>query len=88
MCHIGKCIGMDIRYIINAIAAEEENVAYRFFWGVGGGIFNPKIYIADFGTFKQGILSKKLIQKSNFTSGFRVCFFQQLYLEKSKQDTL
>ena len=28
---------MDIRYIINAIAAEEENVAYRFFWGVGGG---------------------------------------------------
>ena len=41
------------------------------FWGsarVGGGgfIFNPKIYIADFENFKQGFLSMKLIQKSNF----------------------
>ena len=29
-------------------------------------IFNLKIYIADFGTFKQGFLNMKLIQKSNF----------------------
>ena len=32
----------------------------------GGGIFNPKIYVADFGNFKQGFLSMKLILKSNF----------------------
>ena len=38
------------------------------FWksAKGGGIFNPKIYIADFGNFKQGFLIMKLIQKSNF----------------------
>ena len=29
-------------------------------------IFNLKIYIADFGDFKQGFLNMKLIQKSNF----------------------
>ena len=34
--------------------------------GKGGVIFNPKIYVADFGNFKQGFLSMKLIQKSNF----------------------
>ena len=28
-----------------------------------GVIFNPKIYVADFGNFKQGFLSMKLIQK-------------------------
>ena len=32
----------------------------------GGVIFNPKIYIADFGNFKQGFLIMKLIQNSNF----------------------
>ena len=40
----------------------------------GGVIFNPNIYIADFGNF----LSMKLI-KRRIISGFRVCFFQQLY---------
>ena len=40
----------------------------------GWVIFNPKIYIADFGNFKQGFLSMKLI-KRRVTSGFRVCFF-------------
>ena len=39
----------------------------------GGVIFNPTIYIADFGNFKQGFLSMKLIQKKVIT-GFRVCF--------------
>ena len=29
-----------------------------------GIIFNPKIYNADFGDFKQGFLSMKLIQKA------------------------
>ena len=29
-------------------------------------IFNPKVYIAGFENFKQGFLSMKLIQKSNF----------------------
>ena len=32
----------------------------------GGVIFNQKIYVADFGNFKQGFLSMKLTQKSNF----------------------
>ena len=44
-----------------------------------GVIFNPKIYVAVFGNFKQGPLSMKLI-KIRVISGFRVCFFQQLYL--------
>ena len=38
------------------------------------GIFNPKNYVADFGNFKQGFLSMKLI-KRRVISGFRVCFF-------------
>ena len=41
-----------------------------------GVIFNPKIYLADFGNFKQSFLIMKLI----VISGFRVCFFlQQLF---------
>ena len=40
------------------------------FWksakGGGGVIFNPKIYIADLGNFKQGFLGMKLVQNSNF----------------------
>ena len=44
----------------------------------GGVIFKPKIYVADFGNFKQGFLSMKLIQKSNFrVQG--MFFFQPLY---------
>ena len=31
-----------------------------------GVIFNPKIYVGNFGNFKQGFLSMKLIQYSNF----------------------
>ena len=42
--------------------------------GGGGVIFNPRIYIADFGNFKQGFLSVKLI-KRRIILGFRVCFF-------------
>ena len=34
--------------------------------GEGGVIGNPKIYIADFGNFKQGFLIMNLIQNSNF----------------------
>ena len=37
---------------------------------------NPKIYIADFGKFKQVFLSMKFIQKSNFRA--QDMFFQQL----------
>ena len=36
-----------------------------------GVIFNPKIYIADFGNFKQGFSIMNLSQNSNF----KVCFF-------------
>ena len=43
----------------------------------GGVIFNPKIYVADFWNFKQGILIMKLIQNSNFR--VQGMFFQQLY---------
>jgi len=40
----------------------------------GGVIFNPKIYIADFGNFKRGFLSIELI-KRRVISEFRGCFF-------------
>ena len=43
-------------------------------WGV---IFNPKIHVTDFGNFKQGFLTVKLIQNSNFR--VQGIFFQQLY---------
>ena len=36
----------------------------------GGVIFNPKIYVADFGNFKQGFLIVKLVQNSNFRVHF------------------
>ena len=54
--------------------------------GGGGVIFNQKIYIADFGNIKLGFLIMKLIQSSNFR--VQGMLFQQLYWEKSKQDTL
>ena len=50
-----------------------------------GVIFNPKIHVADFGNFKQGFLSTKLIQNSNFR--VQGIFIRQLYWEKSKQGT-
>ena len=43
----------------------------------GGVIFNQKIYVADLENLKQGFLSMKLIQKSNFR--VHGMFFQQLY---------
>ena len=61
---------------------KSDEFSEKFQRGVGGVFFNPKIYVANFGNFKQGFLSMILIQNSNF----RV--FQQLYCEKSKQDTL
>ena len=45
--------------------------------GGRGVVFDPKIYVADFGNFKQGFLSMELIQKSN--SRVQGMFFQQLY---------
>ena len=45
--------------------------------GGRGFIFNPKNYVADFGNFKQGFLSMKLIPKSNFR--VQGMFFQQLF---------
>ena len=44
----------------------------------GGVIFNPKIYIADFGNFKQGFFEQEIDKK---ISNFRVqgLFFQQMY---------
>ena len=40
----------------------------------GGVIFNPKIYIVNFGNFKQGFLNMKLIKK-RVISVLGVCFF-------------
>ena len=54
--------------------------------GGRGFIFNPKNYVADFGSFEQGFLSIELIQTSNFR--VQNLFFLQLFWEKSKQDTL
>ena len=48
-------------------------IFWKSFKGGGGGIFNPKIYIADLGNFKRGL---KLI-KRRVISGFRVCFFNK-----------
>ena len=54
--------------------------------GGTGVISNPKICVAVFGNFEQAFLSMKLIQKSSFR--VQGMFLQQLYWEKSKQDTL
>ena len=40
---------------------KSEEFSEKFQRGVA--IFNPKIYVADFGSFKQGFLSMNLIQK-------------------------
>ena len=50
----------------------------------GGGVFfNPKLYIADFGKFKQAFFIMKLTQNSNFR--VQGMFFQQLYWEKQNK---
>ena len=49
----------------------------------GAGIFNPKNYIADFGNFKQGFSSMKLIQKSNFR--IQGMFFSNMILRKLRK---
>ena len=62
------------------LSQRENEIRYRrvllqnrmIFWksSKGGGvIFNPKIYVADFGNFKQGFLSMKLI-KRGVSSGY------------------
>ena len=59
------------------------------FWKIpkgGGGHFQSKNLYCIFWTFKQGFLSMKMLQKGHFR--VQGMFFQQLYWEKSKQDTL
>ena len=58
------------RYLIGWIVKKSAKG-----WGVV--IFNPKIYDANFGNFKQGFLSMKFIKKKRVISGFRVCFFNK-----------
>ena len=53
--------------------------------GGRGVIFNPKKYIADFGNFKQGLLSMKLIQKSNFR--VQGMFLFNNFMEKNQNKT-
>ena len=47
-------------------ATKSDEFEEKFQRGGGGFIFNPKINDTDFGNFKQGFLSIKCIQKSNF----------------------
>ena len=59
------------------------------FWKIakeGRVIFNPKIYVADFGNFKQGFLSMKLIQKSNFRAQ-GMFFFVKNCIKKNQNKT-
>ena len=48
-------------------------------------IFSPKINVVDFGNFKQGFLSMKLIQKSNFR--VQGMFFFNNCIEKNQNKT-
>ena len=54
-------------------------------WQGGGFIFNPKNHIPDVGNFKQGFLSIKLIQKSNFR--VQGMFFSTIALRKNQNKT-
>ena len=51
----------------------------------GRSYLQSKIHIADFGNFKQGFLSMKLLQK-RVNSGFRVCFVNNC-IEKKQNKT-
>ena len=51
-----------------------------------GIIFNPKIYVADFGNFKQGFMSMKLIQNSNYR--VQGIFFNNCTEKNKKRHTL
>ena len=44
-------------------ATKSDDFLEKLKKGGGGVIFDPKIYVADFGNFKQGFLSMKLTQK-------------------------
>ena len=57
----------------------------KFLQRGGGVIFNPKIYVADLENLKQGFLSMKLIQKSNFR--VQGMFFFNNCIEKNQNKT-
>ena len=67
-----KCISLRFQVLHSRNKTQNMTQCQR-----GGFIFNPKIYIADFGNFKQGFLIMHLIQNSNFRA--QGMFFQQLY---------
>ena len=75
VCTIAKCAAICTDCRIKGGSEYQNN--FRKTSKGGGVIFNPKIYIADFGSLKQGFLSMKLIQKSNFR--VQGMFFQQLF---------
>ena len=58
------------------------------FQGGRGVIFNPKIYIADFGNLKQDFLSMKLIQKSTFRVQGMFFFFNNCIEKINTRHTL
>ena len=51
---------------------------------LGGEVpFNPKTDVADYGNFKEGFCSMKLIKK-RVISGLRICFFSTIVLRQIK----
>ena len=54
--------------------------------GGGGSILIKQFFLQILGTFNRAFWAWNWYK--GVTSGFRVCFFQQLYWEKSKQNTL
>ena len=56
---------------------KSDEFSEKFPRGDWGVILNPKIHVADFGNPKQGFLSMKLIQNSNFR--VQGMFIQRLY---------
>ena len=56
-------------------APNRRNISEKF--QKGGGPFQSKNYVADYGYFKQGFFSIKLIQKNKFR--VQGMFLQQLY---------
>ena len=56
-----------ISVFISNLSYLREGPHYQMRSSQGGGVsLNPKIFVADFGSFKQAFLSMKLIQKSNY----------------------
>ena len=52
-------MSVNAKYVLGTDDATQTGEFSEKFQTGGGVIFNPKIYVADFGNFKQGFLSMK-----------------------------